>query len=118
MFLTPSEYNFDFVRIVAPAKSQVLLDGARVDRSSNCKASDVAVVDAKDQGFKAYKCQLSFPVIDTSVGAAQVVSPGTQNDGVHQIVASDRVGVIVNGFDTNVGYGYAAGTQLTEIVTR
>ncbi len=118
VFLTPSEYNFDFVRIVAPAKTQVLLDGARVDKLQTCKASDIPTVDDEDAAFKVYKCQLSFPVIDTSIGASQLVSPGMQNDGVHQIVASAPVGVIVNGFDTNVGYGYAAGTQLTEIVTR
>ncbi len=120
VFLTPSEYNFDFVRIVAPRGAEVLLDGERVDRLASCKASGAPTFDptAKEPDFEVYRCQLSFPVIDTSTGATSVVSPGTQNDGVHQIVSSQRVGVIVNGFDTNVGYGYAAGTELSEIVTR
>lgn len=120
VFLTPNEYSFDFVRIVAPTGTQVLLDGDRVDRLAGCQRTDVPTFDAKATApdFQIYKCQLSFPIIDTSAGATSTVSPGTQNDGVHQIVASQRVGVLVNGFDTNVGYGYAAGTQLTEIVTR
>jgi hypothetical protein len=120
VFLTPSEYNFDFVRIVTPRGGRVLLDGDRVDQLASCKASDIPTFDplAKEPDFIVYRCQLGFPIVDTSASATAVVSPGTQNDGVHQIVSSQRVGVLVNGFDKNVGYGYAAGTELTEIVTR
>ena len=38
-----------------------------------------------------------------------------QNDGVHRIVASAGVGVLVFGWDAFVSYGYAAGTQLEAI---
>jgi len=38
-----------------------------------------------------------------------------QNDGVHRILSSAPVGVIVLGWDAFVSYGYAAGTQLVEI---
>ena len=119
VFLTPSDYNFDFLRVVAPTNAQVQLDGERVDRLPSCKASAIPTFDKKTKTpeFVVYRCQLSFPVVDTS-GSTAVVSPGMQNDGVHQIVASTRVGMLVNGFDTNVGYGYAAGTQLTQIVAR
>jgi hypothetical protein len=37
---------------------------------------------------------------------------------VHTLVSSRPVGVIVDGFDVNVSYGYAGGTELTEIVPR
>jgi hypothetical protein len=37
---------------------------------------------------------------------------------VHEVVATRPVGVIVDGFDRNVSYAYAAGTELTEIVPR
>jgi len=43
------------------------------------------------------------------------VLPGIQNDGVHRIEASLPVLAVVYGFDNYVSYGYAAGTQLSEI---
>ena len=89
----------------------------RIDRLTSCKASDTPTL-AGMASFIVYRCQLGFPIIDTSSSATQLVSPGVQNDGVHQIVSSKKVGVIVNGFDKNVGYGYAAGTDLTQIVVR
>ena len=61
---------------------------------------------------------MSFPGLDLSAAATVPLSPGIQNDGVHQIVATDKVGVIVDGFDRNVSYAYAAGTELSEIVAR
>ena len=117
VFLTPSEYAFDFVRIIAPESADVFLDGTRVDGLKACKASEVPALPGASV-FTVYRCQLGFPIIDTSSSAKQLVSPGVQNDGVHQIVSSKKVGVIVNGFDKNVGYGYAAGTELTQIVVR
>ena len=69
-------------------------------------------------GFKVYRCQLSFPVIDTALDASALLSPGIQNDGVHRLRSDRPIGVIVDGFDRNVSYGYAAGTELREIVPR
>src|SRR5262249_46688001 len=87
VFLTPSEYAFDFVRIIAPEGADVFLDGTRVDGLKACKASVVPAVPGAP-AFTVYRCQLGFPIIDTSSSAAQLVSPGVQNDGVHQIVSS------------------------------
>jgi hypothetical protein len=65
-----------------------------------------------------FECQLGFPVIDMSSSADALVSNGIQNDGVHRVQSTREVGVIVDGFDRNVSYAYAGGTQLTEIVPR
>ncbi|MES1189068.1 MAG: hypothetical protein ABUL60_34955, partial [Myxococcales bacterium] len=61
-------------------------------------------------------CQLSFPKIDMSKPRPDNLAPGLQNDGVHRILANQPVGVVVDGFDYFVSYGYAAGTQLSFIV--
>jgi hypothetical protein len=62
-----------------------------------------------------YQCQLSFPKIDPTLTGSAAVQPGLQNDGVHRILSSAPVGVLVFGWDSFVSYGYAAGTQLEEI---
>jgi hypothetical protein len=116
VFLTPDKYSFDFIRVVAPKDAIVQLDGDRIDRLATCEHDDVPGLDKSDSGFVAYRCQLGFPVIDLSGNAATLLSPGLQNDGVHEIVSSRKVGVLVDGFDRNVSYAYAAGTELTEIV--
>ena len=57
-----------------------------------------------------------FPVIDTTVDSEAPLLPGVQNDGVHRVFSDRPIGVIAEGFDRNVSYGYAAGTELREIV--
>ena len=59
--------------------------------------------------------QLSFPDIDP-VPNPPVTTAGTQNDGVHRLVASQPIGAIITGFDSYVSYAYAGGTELREIV--
>lgn len=117
VFLTPDKYSFDFIRIVAPKDAVIELDADRVDRLDTCEVDDVPNVDKASIStpFVVYRCQLGFPVIDLSGDATSTLSPGVQNDGVHEIVASKKVGVLVDGFDRNVSYAYAAGTDLTEI---
>ncbi len=118
VFLTPDKYVFDFIRIVAPAGAEVLLDGNSVDKLTSC-TKDVVVSPnptVTPASFSVYRCQLSFPVISESTTGNITVSPGVQNDGVHQVVASQKVSVLVDGFDRNVSYAYAAGTELVEIV--
>jgi hypothetical protein len=118
VFLTPDKYAFDFVRIVAPRGAAVTLDGDDVDRLPSCER--VAVPSLSGAGappdYVVYRCQLSFPVVDPSPSAAVPVAPGLQNDGVHEIVSPKKIGVLVDGFDRNVSYAYAAGTELDEIV--
>jgi hypothetical protein len=63
-----------------------------------------------------YSCQLSFPIIDPNQQAPNNLSPGLQNDGVHRVEASDKVGVVVDGFDSFVSYAYPAGTELETLI--
>jgi hypothetical protein len=44
------------------------------------------------------------------------LTPGFQNDGVHRVLANQPVGLLVDGFDYFVSYGYAGGTELSFIV--
>jgi hypothetical protein len=116
VFLTPDKYSFDFIRIVAPTDAVIELDGDRVDRLETCDRNEVPDLDKSDDlAFVVFRCQLGFPVIDLSGNAATLLSPGMQNDGVHEVVSSRKVSVLVDGFDRNVSYAYAAGTELNEI---
>jgi IgGFc binding protein len=122
VFLTPDKYSFDFVRIVAPRGATVVFDGQSVDEIDGCVASDADGITDKARRssvgpspFLVYTCQLSFPVIDPN---KLLLSAGVQNDGVHRVEASTKVGVVVDGFDSYVSYAYAAGTELELIVPR
>jgi hypothetical protein len=124
VFLTPDRYAFDFLRIVSPPDAQIRLDAQHIEDLPNCSAQDqegldqVLSGDAADD-FVVYRCQLTFPVIDPNAKPENALSPGDQSqDGVHTLISSRPVGVIVDGFDVNVSYGYAGGTELTEIVPR
>jgi len=123
VFLTPDKYDFDFIRIVAPRNTSVLLDSQPVEQIEGCHASDgdgitdQAVRKAVGPSvYVVYSCQLSFPIIDRNKLAPNNLSPGLQNDGVHRVEASDKVGVIVDGFDSFVSYAYAAGTELETLI--
>jgi len=120
VFLTPDKYNFDFVRIIAAPGTGVALDGRLVADIPTCSKEPAdGLSDATrggPPGFIVYSCQLSFPTIDMTKPRPDNLSPGLQNDGVHRIIANQPVGVIVDGFDYFVSYGYAAGTQLSFIV--
>jgi hypothetical protein len=108
IFLTPDKYVFDFIMVIAPRDATVLLDGQTID-ATRCRQGQAV------PGFWVYRCQLSFPKIDPTQTGSAAVSPGIQNDGVHRILSSAPVGVLVFGWDNFVSYGYAAGTQLEEI---
>jgi len=117
VFLTPDKYVFDFLTVVAPASAEVQLD----DEDITTKACDVAPADGltdDERGgppeWLVYRCQLSFPSIDP-VPNPPVTTAGTQNDGVHRLVASAPIGAIITGFDSFVSYAYAGGTELREI---
>lgn len=119
VFLTPDRYRFDFVRIASPADTQILLDGDDVYEREGCSVRRPnPLPDGDASRFEVVECQLSFPVVSADAGAEPVLLPGDQDDGVHEIVATRNIGVIVDGFDRNVSYAYAAGTELMEIVAR
>lgn len=125
VFLTPNKYSFDFIRIIAPRAAAVQVDGVSVAQVEGCVQTDadgitdpVARAAAGPSPYVVYACQLSFPVIDPNKMAPLNLSPGIQNDGVHRVDASAKVGVIVDGFDSYVSYAYAAGTELELIVPK
>jgi hypothetical protein len=123
VFLTPDKYSFDFVRIMAPAEATIVFDGVALEDLTGCveqpAGSTATPSTATDLATKwvVYSCQLSFPEIDPDLAAPANLRPGEQNDGVHRIESSHKVGVLVDGFDSFVSYAYAAGTELETIVT-
>lgn len=122
VFLTPDKYSFDFIRVIAPRDAAVVLDGQPIAEVLGCSKSELPPVPAFPgkppiPDMVVHRCQLSFPVIDPNKDVDKL-SPGLQNDGVHRIDASQRVGVLVEGFDAYVSYAYAGGTELVELVPR
>jgi hypothetical protein len=118
-FLTPDKYAFDFVSIVAPPDAGVYLDGA-VLGPDRCTITPTDGLTNEERGsdtppYLTYTCQLGFATIDPLKSAPENLMPGAQNDGVHRLVCSSACGVMVNGFDSFVSYGYAAGTELKDI---
>jgi hypothetical protein len=118
VFLTPSEYAFDFIRIVAAPDTRVLLDDLDLSDIAGCESAPgdgwtPEVRGAEQPPYWVHTCQLSFPTFDDAEGA---LSEGEQHDGVHRVVASSPVGVLVDGFDEFVSYAYAGGTELEAIV--
>jgi hypothetical protein len=119
VLLTPNKYVFDYIVIAAPAAAHVFLDGMALgpdvcDIAPVDDASDVAR-GALTPPYLAYRCQLSYPVIDSMAAPPNNILPGKQNDGVHHVQADLPVGVIAYGFDSYVSYAYAGGTQLTDL---
>ncbi len=118
VFLTPDKYAFDFVTIVAANGATVRLDGQPVGPAT-CEVAPAdglttAERNGKDPATFVYRCQLGFPTIDPTVDPP-LVSPGTQNDGVHEVESDQPVFVSITGFDSYVSYAYAGGTDLREI---
>lgn len=120
VFLTPNRYAFDFVVITADATADVLLDGEPPDpRRCTISPADGIVRLPGDPPPREviYRCQLSFPDIancpEEEEGCEGGVLEGEQNDGVHTLIATEPVGVVVYGFDSFVSYAYAGGLNLT-----
>jgi hypothetical protein len=119
VFLTPDQYAFDFVRIIAPEGATIVFDGAYLEDTAGCTAEPVGRLRDPVLGeidYVVHTCQLAFPVIDPDAPAGENLMSGIQNDGVHVIEADRRIGVLVDGFDSYVSYAYAAGTELDFIV--
>ncbi len=119
VFLTPDKYAFDFVSVVAPPDATVLLDETDIsDLGCDTAPADGLTIEERGGGpppFIAYRCQLSFAVVDPQKSSPENVLPGLQNDGVHRIESNRPVGVVVSGFDSFVSYAYAAGTELRDL---
>jgi hypothetical protein len=117
VLLTPDKYAFDFLVVSAPREAQIFLDGTPVT-AATCEVGGTDGKSRETSTYVVYRCQLSFPTIDSSVRPPDNVKPGRQNDGVHRIQADYPVGVLVYGFDSFVSYAYAGGTDLSEINIR
>jgi hypothetical protein len=120
VFQTPFEYAFDFVRIIAPEDAIVIFD-SRTLEDLGCTSVTAGTLDSPFGDLLRYvvhTCQVDFPVIDPNLRSPDNVIESGRLDGVHVIEADRKVGVLVNGFDTFVGYAYAAGTELEFIVER
>lgn len=118
VFLTPDKYAFDFISVVAEPGVSIALDGTPLG-PNDCWITPGDGLTSEERGSTVppvyvYTCQLSFASINPFKDPPEV-SPGLQNDGVHRLVASKAVGVLVTGFDSYVSYAYAAGTELRDI---
>lgn len=121
VFLTPDQYVFDFIRVIAEPGTEMLFDGRPFRSALDCDRDAGDGLDEATRGtarpaFWVYTCQLGFPVIDPQIDAETLVLEGEQNDGVHRLEADRPVGLLVDGFDDFVSYAYAGGTDLTLIV--
>jgi hypothetical protein len=85
VFLSPNQYAFDYINIVAPFDAAVTLDGLPVPANRF-----------------------------SPIGAEWKVARIPVADGVHKVTANKPVGVIAYGFDDDVSYGYAAGLNLVD----
>lgn len=115
VFLTPSLYSFDFMVVVAPRGTELALDGEPLPDDCTVSYADGQLhADDAPTDFVVYRCPLSAPIVEEPADEIGdwPVYPGVQNDGVHDLVASQPVGLLVYGFDTYVSYGLAGGTEL------
>jgi hypothetical protein len=116
VFLTPLYYAFDFVTIVAAADTLILLDEEPLDpaRCSSAPADGIVRMPGEaPPTWLVYRCQLSFPDV---IGLPNVrIEAGDQDDGYHTLRATDRVSIVVSGFDRFVSYAYAGGLNLDPI---
>jgi hypothetical protein len=121
VLLTPDKYAFDFLVVTAPFGAQVFVDGLMIDGTVCELAPGDGLTEktrkSKDPPFVVYRCQLSFPVVDSTKPPPLTGygDTGRQNDGVHRVQSDYPVGVLVYGFDAFVSYAYAGGTELKDI---
>ena len=89
VFLTPDDYEHDYLNVVAPTGTSVHFDGQELTGLS------------------------AIGTVDGLPYAATTVEIPT--DGTHVVTASQPVGLIVYGYDRYVSYGYPAGLDLETI---
>jgi len=105
VFLTPSLYAFDFIIVIHTPSAGITLDGRGFPPTC-----DHTPVPGAESEFIVTRCQLSFPEIIEGINPQ--ILEGEQDDGVHEIISDEPVGLIVYGFDRYVSYGYPGGTDL------
>jgi hypothetical protein len=85
--LTPPAYHVDYLNVVAPAGTTVLLDGAPIDPAT----------------FTSFATN--------RYAVARIAVP----DGPHTLSSTERFGVIAYGYDSAVSYAYPGGLNLEDI---
>ena len=87
IFLTPGQYAFDYINVIAPTGAIVTLDDVGLDGSA------------------------FVPI----TGSPYYVARLPVSDGIHSISASAPISVVVYGYDDDVSYGYLGGLGLHDI---
>ena len=87
VFLAPNAYKEDYVNVIAPVGTAVLLDDTPVPPEDFVSIA----------------------------GSSWVVARLAVADGAHRVTASAPVGVVVYGYDDDVSYGYPAGANLFDL---
>lgn len=89
VFLTPDDYEHDYLNVVAPEGTSITFDGRDVT------------------GLEPIGTLDGIPYAATTVEIP--------DDGTHVVTASQPVGLVVYGYDRYVSYGYPAGLDLETI---
>jgi len=89
VFLTPDDYEHDYLNVVAPEGTSITFDGRDVT------------------GLEPIGTLDGIPYAGTTVEIP--------SDGTHVVTASQPVGLVVYGYDRYVSYGYPAGLDLETI---
>ncbi len=113
--LVPEYYAFDFIVFAAEYETDIMLDRRSVREFCESSAGDGIVRRPEDDPptHLIWRCQLGFPDV---IGQPNVrVEPGDQDDGVHDIIATRPISVMVGGFDEFVSYAYAGGLDFKSI---
>jgi hypothetical protein len=88
VFLTPEDYEHDYVDVLVPGDATVEIDGEPV--------TTLQTLTLGDETFGMATIEL-------------------RRDGTHGVAASAPVGLLVYGIDRYVSYGYPAGLDLEEV---
>lgn len=93
VFLSPSEYLQDYVNVIAPVGTQMLLDGSQTVTPT------------------------AIPGACTDDGICWGASTLSLQDGTHTITSTtgEAFGVVVYGYDDDVSYGYPGGLDLKDL---
>ncbi len=87
IFLTPSAYAFDYVNLIVPLGATVALDGIAIGPS--------ALTAIPGTGYSVARLAVS--------------------DGIHEVIATAPMSVVVYGYDDDVSYGYLGGLGLHDL---
>jgi hypothetical protein len=115
VFLTPDKYAFDFIVVVAPSGTELLLDGSPMPESCTVTRAECPGQIDPTTDMMIWRCQLSFPKIIDGLPPPDNIDPNNQNDGYHILEGSEQISLVAYGFDERVSYAYIGGTDVRRI---